>query len=197
MSSQHKSNDPETGSDSSTIYTALAVIGGFVFLLGLYFCCSKRNFSNKYCPCRRRETKIDFESTENSIMKKKEDRINMLENEIKKLHKEKELLMEERNKYSSLLNQFLEQKIEDIKVNLPNGEPNENQQLLLKELQELRDKIKEVDHDRICSVCFVRPREVVFLECGHFVCCESCSLSLTTCPFDKSYIFTKKKVYIA
>ena len=50
--------------------------------------------------------------------------------------------------------------------------------------------------DFICVVCMTNIPSVVFLPCGHFICCQECYPMLEgKCPFDKQDI--KKKIAYA
>lgn len=40
---------------------------------------------------------------------------------------------------------------------------------------------KVIDDARLCQICFVEERGVVFLPCGHLVACVRCAPSLSTC----------------
>ena len=48
-----------------------------------------------------------------------------------------------------------------------------------------------------CKVCLDRRMEVVFVPCGHFVCCSSCSQSLHKCPYCRKPITTALKTYLS
>lgn len=48
-----------------------------------------------------------------------------------------------------------------------------------------------------CVVCFERFRNVLFLKCKHFVCCEKCSLRINDmCPLCRKPISEKIKVFL-
>lgn len=63
-----------------------------------------------------------------------------------------------------------------------------------------------VDPDPLqCIVCLTNRRDVVFLPCGHFACCQECYLALTSdlthnlvtgCPVCKKKVERHIKVYI-
>lgn len=40
---------------------------------------------------------------------------------------------------------------------------------------------KVIDDARVCQICFMEERGVVFLPCGHLVACVKCAPSLSTC----------------
>lgn len=46
-----------------------------------------------------------------------------------------------------------------------------------------------------CQICYERERQVVFLKCGHIVCCLKCSSTLTKCPYCRTPS-TTMRIYI-
>jgi len=62
----------------------------------------------------------------------------------------------------------------------------------IKQLKKItKMKIQEFEDKSLCGLCCDRPREVIFLECGHIYACGKCAKNLYQCPLDKKYI-TKK-----
>ncbi len=49
-------------------------------------------------------------------------------------------------------------------------------------------KVYGDDDDNECVVCFSDVKTVVFIPCGHYVCCGSCSKQCNTCPICRSKI---------
>ncbi|PVD28678.1 hypothetical protein C0Q70_11272 [Pomacea canaliculata] len=49
-------------------------------------------------------------------------------------------------------------------------------------LEELGRENSEIRQQHICKICLDRDVCIVFLPCGHLVCCAECSPALTTCP---------------
>jgi len=47
--------------------------------------------------------------------------------------------------------------------------------------QENESEEKVIDDARVCQICFMEERGVVFLPCGHLVACVKCAPSLSTC----------------
>ena len=48
-----------------------------------------------------------------------------------------------------------------------------------------------------CKVCMDKKLEVVFIPCGHFVCCSSCAQSLSKCPYCRKVISSAVKTYLS
>ena len=42
-----------------------------------------------------------------------------------------------------------------------------------------------------CQICFVNPKEVAFIECGHYASCHWCVVKSTQCPICKVDIIEK------
>jgi len=63
------------------------------------------------------------------------------------------------------------------------------------EIQQLKRiteaKIFEFEEKNLCGLCCDRPREVIFLSCGHIYTCGQCAKNLVQCPLDKRYISAK------
>jgi hypothetical protein len=182
---------------SSSIITAVIVSGSVIFLLGLYLVCSKRrnrwqDFKN--CITCKKKPQVII-----SAMSSKEydDRILRFEEEIKNLKEQNNALFEERVKLSNFTTEVLNSNLASIKDSLTNNEITDTKDIVLKEIQMVKDKMSDLERNRICTVCFVRSRDIVFLDCGHLVCCEECSRNLRQCPFDKSYILSKKKIFVS
>lgn len=54
-------------------------------------------------------------------------------------------------------------------------------QALVSTPQENGSEEKAIDDARVCQICFMEERGVVFLPCGHLVACVKCAPSLSTC----------------
>ena len=78
-----------------------------------------------------------------------------MESELQSLRTQKENIFEERNQYSSLVNDYLGQKLEILKT-LSENEVASNHEIekVLKEFEDIKDKLKEVDNHRLCTVCY-------------------------------------------
>ena len=47
---------------------------------------------------------------------------------------------------------------------------------------------EEIEDSMLCNVCMVKKRRILFLPCGHVVCCASCSSSMEKCPLCRQKI---------
>jgi hypothetical protein len=52
------------------------------------------------------------------------------------------------------------------------------------------DEYEEDKDEADCKICFSKQRAVVFLPCGHYVCCSNCGLKLTKCPMCRMAIMS-------
>lgn len=67
---------------------------------------------------------------------------------------------------------------------------------VLKDLQSMQDSDDEGKEDTECKICFNKQRAVVFLPCGHFVCCSKCGLKITKCPICRVAIMSIVHVFM-
>ena len=47
-----------------------------------------------------------------------------------------------------------------------------------------------------CKVCLEATVEILFRPCKHIVCCETCSVELSTCPVCRCDIADRERVYL-
>ena len=63
-------------------------------------------------------------------------------------------------------------------------------------LKELESRVKEdVALADNCIICFTERRGIVFIPCGHFCMCLTCSDNFEECPMCRVKIITKQKVF--
>jgi len=46
-----------------------------------------------------------------------------------------------------------------------------------------------------CKICMDEPMNVVFLPCGHYICCVNCALNVVNCPNCREKIRATVKTY--
>ena len=51
------------------------------------------------------------------------------------------------------------------------------------------------DDSKLCKICLSEEIKVVFLPCGHLVCCEQCANRVSHCPICRKYINGTVKAY--
>lgn len=58
-------------------------------------------------------------------------------------------------------------------------------------------KLKKIEEETCCEICFMNPRNLAFVPCGHVVCIE-CGLSsnMNECPFCRKLVEYKLKLYM-
>jgi len=44
------------------------------------------------------------------------------------------------------------------------------------------------DTDTECCICLTEEKDVVFAPCGHYTCCNTCSIKIKECPICRAYI---------
>jgi len=62
------------------------------------------------------------------------------------------------------------------------------------ELEQENQRLKEA---RTCKICMDNEIGVVFLPCGHFICCVKCAPSLRDCPYCRQAIHGTVKTYMS
>jgi hypothetical protein len=60
----------------------------------------------------------------------------------------------------------------------------------------LEKENNELESLNLCGICCERPREVIFLNCGHIYCCAICSLKIQACPIDQKPISIKYRFQV-
>ena len=66
--------------------------------------------------------------------------------------------------------------------------------LISVDLEQENQRLKEA---RICKICMDSEIGVVFLPCGHFICCVQCAPSLRDCPLCRQSIHGTVKTYMS
>ncbi|KAM6923759.1 E3 ubiquitin-protein ligase XIAP [Xenentodon cancila] len=59
------------------------------------------------------------------------------------------------------------------------------------------EKLRKLQMEKQCKICMDRDIGIVFIPCGHLVCCKECSESLIKCPICCGAITQKIKTYNA
>merc|ERR1711860_354736 len=62
------------------------------------------------------------------------------------------------------------------------------------DLEQENRRLKEA---RICKICMDQEIGVVFLPCGHLICCVQCAPSLKDCPLCRQPIHGTVKTYMS
>lgn len=60
----------------------------------------------------------------------------------------------------------------------------------------LEDRLEVCNLQTECCICFQDKKSIVFLPCGHFICCLQCSSRIEKCPMCKTKIEEFKKVFL-
>jgi len=107
------------------------------------------------------------------------------------------------------LNQYTQEN-ECLKTRISTLRGNELQHLSLEELEDLENilrdatlkikqahqhKVKDIRDETLCTVCFEQRKNIVFLDCKHFTCCEKCASDLQNCVLCRAKIIQKMKIF--
>ncbi|KAL3847313.1 hypothetical protein ACJMK2_018228, partial [Sinanodonta woodiana] len=63
--------------------------------------------------------------------------------------------------------------------------------------ESLREEYTRLLDQNICKICMDRNIELVFLPCGHLVCCAVCGQTLRFCPICRAKIHASVKTYLS
>ncbi|KAL3881989.1 hypothetical protein ACJMK2_028371, partial [Sinanodonta woodiana] len=61
---------------------------------------------------------------------------------------------------------------------------------------ELEEENKKLKEQTTCKICMENPIRVIFLPCGHLVCCETCAPAFRKCPICRKRIQQSVKTYL-
>ncbi|XP_052898332.1 death-associated inhibitor of apoptosis 1-like [Anopheles moucheti] len=56
--------------------------------------------------------------------------------------------------------------------------------------------VAEVDDDRCCKLCYVRPYDTIFMPCRHVVACGKCASATVRCPLCNEPYFNILRIYL-
>ena len=62
---------------------------------------------------------------------------------------------------------------------------------------EIEQELRRLKEARICKVCMDAEVSMVFIPCGHLICCVVCAPSLKDCPMCRQPIQRSVKTYMA
>ncbi|GMI33421.1 hypothetical protein TrCOL_g292 [Triparma columacea] len=65
-----------------------------------------------------------------------------------------------------------------------------------KEKDDVSRSLEALEDTVACTVCFVEKRGVLFLPCGHLVCCGECSKEVDDCPMCRKVIRKRETVFM-
>ncbi|CAG9787764.1 unnamed protein product [Diatraea saccharalis] len=57
------------------------------------------------------------------------------------------------------------------------------------------DEETHIDDNKVCKICYVEERNVVFIPCGHVVACAKCALSTDKCPMCRRTFTSAVRLY--
>eukprot|EP00966_Prymnesium_polylepis_P166308 3844273-Prymnesium_polylepis.3 len=58
-----------------------------------------------------------------------------------------------------------------------------------------RQELNEVTEDKLCAVCLVDEKNILFEPCGHITVCEGCAFQVDKCPLCRTVPTKRAKVY--
>ena len=73
---------------------------------------------------------------------------------------------------------------------------NQTLKKVKKEKDDVSRSLEALEDAETCTVCLVEKRGVLFLPCGHLVCCGECSERVDECPMCRKVIRKRKTVFM-
>lgn len=84
-------------------------------------------------------------------------------------------------------------KLQELIVSLKSEDKNKNKEKqLLGTIQHLQSLIRS--SEPVCKICYEKPIQMVFSDCNHACCCESCSTKLKQCPICRKRISSMLRI---
>ena len=59
----------------------------------------------------------------------------------------------------------------------------------------LRDENERLKNERLCAVCLINDKNMLFLPCAHLASCLDCSFNMQNCPLCRSKIQATVRTY--
>uniref|UniRef100_A0A8C6TT65 E3 ubiquitin-protein ligase XIAP n=1 Tax=Neogobius melanostomus TaxID=47308 RepID=A0A8C6TT65_9GOBI len=78
-----------------------------------------------------------------------------------------------------------------------NNPPDSEASTTAKQDDDPLKKLEKLQREKQCKICMDRDICMVFIPCGHLVCCQRCSAALDKCPICCGTISQKIKTYIS
>ena len=65
------------------------------------------------------------------------------------------------------------------------------------EVVQLEKENEELRERRLCKVCMDDEVNIVFLKCGHLVCCSDCAPTIKKCPICRQVIRGTVRIFMS
>jgi len=134
---------------------------------------------------------VEYNRPDRAIIESMQKENKKMRLELKKLKSQYSSLNEENDHLNKQLSDLMDQDLEVMGIKLPRAKPKDCRKIaeVLPRLRELEQELttlqeqlwSKLEVEKLCSVCKYRPRGVVIIPCGHFLCNE-CAEADSTCP---------------
>lgn len=95
-----------------------------------------------------------------------------------------EQLKSQEQELQDLRSNWFEKSAENIGAQEPKGPKD----LADKEAQKLIEENERLKNERLCVVCLIKDKNILYLPCAHLATCLDCSYPLQTCPMCRSAV---------
>ena len=65
------------------------------------------------------------------------------------------------------------------------------------EYETLKETVARNEEQKLCKICMDQQISMVFLPCGHLICCDQCAQTLKVCPMCRKQIEGTVKTYMS
>ena len=66
---------------------------------------------------------------------------------------------------------------------------------LKNKIKELDEEIKKYEEKFMCNICYEYPKNVLFMPCKHFACCDDCSDNVYVCCICRENVKERIRIY--
>ncbi|KAK0050202.1 phosphatase and actin regulator 4-B [Biomphalaria pfeifferi] len=95
-----------------------------------------------------------------------------------------------------IIDYLLERNI-DVSLTCSDRYPSDFVETCIQNLDEVKKVNTDLRQQTVCKICMDKEVALVFLPCGHFVCCVECSQPLKNCPLCRSLIKGSVRAFLS
>ncbi|XP_013070198.2 uncharacterized protein LOC106057518 [Biomphalaria glabrata] len=95
-----------------------------------------------------------------------------------------------------IIDYLLERNI-DVSLTSSDRYPSDFVETCIQNLDEVKKVNSDLRQQTVCKICMDKEVALVFLPCGHFVCCVECSQPLKNCPLCRSLIKGSVRAFLS
>lgn len=134
---------------------------------------------------------VEYDQPDRALIQSMENENKKMRLELKKLKSQYSSLRDDNGYLNKQWRDLMDQDLDVMGIKLPRTKPKDSRKIaeVLPRLRELEQELtnlqeqmwSKLEVEKLCSVCKYRPRGVVIIPCGHFLCNE-CAEAGSKCP---------------